>query len=146
MTFNFAIKKNIFVLIKDDYSYQRPLKANIGKSDIEVLNQSIQNIFSISRHWFQYKVPKWLSVMNELQKYVCQRNGQTPGNYNFYASQIENEFIRDNLCILSEYGIPNSAINKLSSDLNKDLSEENVLRQTKRIAQNKTDLIPYERE
>jgi hypothetical protein len=106
MTSNFSTKKNIFALIEKDFSYQRPLKENIKKSDIEVLNQSIANIFSIYRHWFQYKVPKWLSVMNELQKYVCENNNMDPGNYSYYANQIENDFIRDNLTILSEYGIP----------------------------------------
>jgi hypothetical protein len=42
--------------------------------------------------------------MNELQKYVCEKNNMDPGNYSYYANQIENDFIRDNLTILSEYG------------------------------------------
>jgi len=146
MTFNFSIKKNIFALIEDDYSYQRPLKANINKSDIEVLNQSIKNIFSISRHWFQYKIPKWLRVMNELQKYVCEKNGKNPGNYSHYANQIENDFIRDNLGILSEYGIPTSAINKLSSSIDKNLSDDDVLKKVKEVAKSDIGLMQYERD
>ena len=146
MTFNFSIKKDIFALIKDDFSFQRPLKLNIGKSDTEVLNQSIRNIFSISRHWFQYKVPKWLSIMNELQKYVCEKNGKTAGNYSFYASQIENDFIRDNLTILSEYGIPTSAINKLSQKIDEKLSEDEVLVRLRYISRNSDNLLDYEKD
>jgi hypothetical protein len=146
MTFNFSIKKNLFTLIDDDYFYQRPLKVNVNKSNTEVLNQSIKNIFSISRHWFQYKIPKWLSTMNELQKYVCEKHGLNPGSYSFYASQIENDFIRDNLTILSEYGIPASAINKLSSSIDKDLSEDAVLEKVKEITKNNDSLMQYEKD
>ena len=146
MTFNFSIKKNIFALIEDDYSYQRPLKVNIGKTDTEVLNQSIKNIFSISRHWFQYKVPKWLSVMNELQKYVCEKNGKIPGNYSHYASQIENDFISDNLTILSEYGIPTSAINKLEKYIPSEKTESEVITEVLKLVKKDTNLLKYEKE
>ena len=148
MTFNFSIKKNIFALIEDDFSYQRPLKINIEKSDTEVLNQSIKSIFSISRHWFQYKVPKWLSVMNNLQEYVCKKNNINAGNYSFYASQIENDFIPSELSILSEYGIPTSAIKKLENNfLNKQLTEDEVITATKDILQqDKNNLLTYEKE
>ena len=98
------------------------------------------------RHWFQYKIPKWHSIMNELQKYICEKNNKTPGNYSFYAGQIENEFVRDNLSILAEYGIPTSAINKLSSSIDKDLSEDDVLKKAKIIANNNSDLMQYERD
>jgi hypothetical protein len=47
--------------------------------------------------------------------------------YTNYANQIENDFIRDNLTILSEYGIPTSAINKLKGGINQELSEDAVI-------------------
>lgn len=146
MTFNFHIKENIFALIKDDISYQKSLQKNIKKSDTEVLNQSIQDIFSISKHWFQYKVPKWLSVMNELQKYICEKNDISPGNYSYYASRIENDFIRDNLTILSEYGIPTSAINKFGDEISKDLNEDDVIKKVIKISKNNHELLQYERD
>lgn len=146
LTFNYGYKQNIFSLVEDNFIYSKTLKANRDKSDDVLLNESIEEIFNVMRHWFQYKIPKWLSVMNELQKYVCEKNRKTPGNYSFYASQIENEFIRDNLSILAEYGIPTSAINKLSSNIDKNLSEDSVLNKAKEIAKNDSGLMQYERD
>ena len=139
--------------LKDEYKRNDPdfqkykySKILFELSDNELLQKSVNESFQILRHWFQYKVPKWLSVMNELQKYVCKKNGIESGNYSHYASQIENEFIRDNLSILAEYGIPTSAINKLSSSIDKDLSEDDVLKKAKVIANNNSGLIQYERD
>ncbi|VVM18303.1 hypothetical protein BSPWISOXPB_3367 [uncultured Gammaproteobacteria bacterium] len=106
------------------YQYNKTL---FELSDDALLQKSVTESFKILRHWFQYKVPKWLSVMNELQKYVCEKNNMDPGNYSYYANQIENDFIRDNLTILSEYGIPTSAINKLKGGINQELSEDAVI-------------------
>lgn len=145
MTFNYSVKKDIFELIKDDYIYQRPLKANVGKSDVDVLNESIKNIFNISRHWFQYKIPKWLTVMNELQKYICIKNNLKAGNYLHYSSQIENDFIRDNLSILSEYGIPTSAIRKIEKKIDSTLSEDIVIELSKNIVKNSDEFLEYEK-
>ena len=147
MTFNYSVKKDIYELIKDDYIYQRPLKANVGKSDVDVLNESIKNIFNISRHWFQYKIPKWLSVIGELQKYICEKNGFNSGNYTYYSSQLENEFIRTNLTILSEFGIPTSAIKKIEGSIPSEIDEDNVLKFIKKnnIINNGL-LSQYERE
>jgi hypothetical protein len=84
--------------------------------------------------------------MNELQKYVCEKNDIEPGNYSYYASQIENDFIRDNLSILAEYGIPTSAINKLSSRIDEKLSENEVINEVKRIYKDiNLDLLEYEK-
>ncbi len=145
LTFNYAYKKNIFSLVEDNFIYSKTLKANKNKADDTLLNNSIEEIFNVMRHWFQYKIPKWLSVMNELQKYVCEKNGMTPGNYSYYASQIEDDFIRDNLSILAEYGIPTSAINKLSSKIDKDLSESDVIKKVKEICGIDKDLLEYEK-
>lgn len=146
MTFKLSVKKNIFALIKDDYAWRRPLKENINKTNIEVLNESIRNIFSISKHWFQYKVPKWLSVMNEIQSYVCEKNNVKPGSYTFYASQIENDFVPDYLNILIEYGIPKSAVMKIQKITNPDMSEEELLSAVSKYSHNNDNkLIEYEK-
>jgi hypothetical protein len=133
---------------RDDLDFQKYKYSKVlfKFSDNELLQKSITESFQVLRHWFQYKVPKWLSVMNELQKYVCEENGIEPGNYSYYASQIENDFIRDNLSILSEYGIPTSAINKLSLKIDKDLAESEVIEKVKKICDDKDlNLLQYEK-
>jgi hypothetical protein len=32
--------------------------------------------------------------LGKIQKYVCEKNNMDPGNYSYYANQIENDFIR----------------------------------------------------
>jgi hypothetical protein len=55
--------------------------------------------------------------------------------------------VRENLSILVEYGIPKSAIDKLSTKLPKDLDEDSVIDEirNKRLFES-SDLIEYEKE
>jgi hypothetical protein len=83
----------------------------------------------------------------ELQKYVCEKNNLEPGNYTYYASQIENDFVRKNLSILVEYGVPKSAINKLENKISENLNEDQVLDEIKNKGLIEiSDLIDYEKE
>ncbi|MFZ0596682.1 MAG: hypothetical protein WAM46_06850, partial [Flavobacterium sp.] len=90
---------------------------------------------------------KWLSVINEIQKFICEEKGLAPGNYIHYANLIENDFIRENLAILSEYGIPNSAIRKIENKIPSNLNQDEVLNyiKTKNIHLSK-ELLEYERK
>jgi hypothetical protein len=69
------------------------------------------------------------------------------GNYIPYANAIENDFIRENLSILSEYGIPSSAIRKIESKIPTEIEQDNVF---EFIRQNRlhleSELIEYEKE
>lgn len=117
-----------------------------GKTDVELLNQAIQDSFQIFRHWYQYKVPKWLSVINSLQEYVCEKNNLHAGSYIHYASQLENDFIDEHLSIFLEYGIPKSAINKIKPLVSSDNSEDDVIRIVKEYANiNDNGLLAYEK-
>ncbi|QQS59645.1 DEAD/DEAH box helicase [Candidatus Peregrinibacteria bacterium] len=136
---------SILSLVQKNFNYSKNHN-NQNKTDDELLNQSIEEIFNILRHWFQYKIPKWLSVMNELQKYACEKKGVTSGNYSVYAAKIENDFVRDNLTILSEYGIPTSAINKIASSLDKDLSEDEILKKVVEVSLASNELLQYEKD
>jgi hypothetical protein len=85
--------------------------------------------------------------MNELQKYACEKNNLESGNYASYASQIENDFVRKNLSILVEYGIPKSAINKLENKISKDFDEDKILDEIRnRKLIETSELIDYEKE
>ncbi|QNM84904.1 DEAD/DEAH box helicase [Polaribacter pectinis] len=127
MTFNYGLEQNINQLINSNFSYIRNLSSNRNKSDNDLMDIAIQGVFQILKHWFQYKVPKWLSVINEIQKFVCEERGLRAGNYSFYSNHIENDFLPENLSILSEYGIPRSAIKKLGVNIPKDLNQDLIL-------------------
>lgn len=84
-------------------------------------------ILNITRHWFDYKLPKWLSVVSGLQEYVLKKNKMPYGNYSFIAAGLEHGFLPPKLAALMEYDIPYSAIKKLKSILNQDDSPETLI-------------------
>ena len=133
-------------LIKTEFEFLSKQNNYEGKPENEIYDASIQNVFQIIRHWMQYKVPKWLSVISELQRFVCEKKGLIPGDYTGIANLIENAFIPDNLSILVEYGIPISAIRKIKTCLPKDILQDDILDYVK--SHNLADsenLIEYER-
>ena len=145
VTFDYGNDFNINRLVNENFSYLK--SKNNGKTNIELLDNAIQQSFQILKHLFQYKVPKWLSVINNLQEFICNKKDIKPGNYIFYANQIENEFIRDNLSVLYEYGVPSSAIRKLADKIPSDIDEDKVIEYIKNNELiNKSDLISYEKE
>jgi len=146
VTFDYAMNKSISKLVESNISYFRTLKMYENSTDQEIIDDSIRDAFQILRHWFQYKVPKWLSVINSLQKIVCEENGIEPGNYIYYAGQIENDFIENNLSILSEYGIPRSAIDKIKDLIPSNLNEDQVLEKLKIADFGNLRLLDYEKD
>ena len=126
-------KQNIMELVNDMETYikNNPNKPShkkyLNMSEVEIHNEAIKDVFQMLKHWFHYKVPKWINVINELQKYVCEKNNLKPGDYTHYASQIENDFVNDNLSILVEYGIPISAIRKLENKISEDMNEDDII-------------------
>lgn len=68
------------------------------------------------------------------------------GNYSYFANLIESDFIREDLSILSEYGVPSSAIRKLEGMISQGKDADSVLSIIKRkeILENPI-FIDYER-
>lgn len=149
MVWDYSYDKNIFLLIESDITYRlkQAKKSNKKIDEIDIVNEAIQGIFQISKHWFSYKVPKWISVVNSLQQYVFKKNGLEPKSYLFFASQLENDFIRNNLTILSEYGVPNSAIKKLKGYIHSDFDEDKVIKIVQEHANSEnSNLMRYEKD
>lgn len=104
-------------------------------------------VLNVTRHWFDYKLPKWLSVVSELQEYVFKEHNLSSGNYSFLATSLEHGFLPPNLAALMEYDIPYSAINKLKKILPQDRSLEILIADINRLPEDellKHGLLSYE--
>ncbi|MFS2016050.1 DEAD/DEAH box helicase [Massilia sp. CT11-108] len=147
LTFDYGLNKSINAIVKDRFDYARRDPKKAKKSDAILMDDAIRDSFQIMRHWFQYKIPKWLLVVDRIQRFVCAEIGQRPGNYVYYATLLENDFIRENLSILSEFGIPRSAIVKLEKYIRPDLSQDEVISSiSARRLYRAPQLTDYERE
>lgn len=104
-------------------------------------------VLNVARHWFDYKLPKWLSVVSELQEYVFKKHNLPFGNYSFFATSLEHKFLPSNLAALLEYDIPYSAINKLKRILPQDQSPEMLIVHINKMPKDnllRLGLLPYE--
>lgn len=134
-------------LIKSQFDFFSKQKEFINKSENDIYDAAIQDVFQNIKHWMQYKVPKWLSVISELQKFVCTKKGIKPGDYIGVANLLENGFVPENLSILLEYGIPASAIRKLKKSLPNDINQDDIFDYIKKHDLiEKVDLIEYEKD
>lgn len=145
-TFDYSQHKSLQVLIRNTFDYYKTLQQYSSWKNIDILDEAIKDSFQTLRHWFEYKVPKWLTVVNSLQEYVCQKKHIASGSYLFYANLIENDFLSPNLTLLLEYNVPISAIRKIERFLPSDINEDSVLPFILRNhLEQKSGLIEYER-
>lgn len=110
------------------------------------INKVTFNILNAMRHWFDYKLPKLLSTVSKLQEYVFKKHKMKSGDYNAFASAIENGFLFSSLTTLLEYDIPMSAINKLKKHISGDAAFETIYSQLKNMNLDKTRLNNYEKK
>lgn len=110
------------------------------------IDNIIEKVFALQKNWLQYRAPKWINVVDSLQKYATKKLGLLSGDYSYVAEMIENEFIQSSLRILLEYGIPRSAIQKIQLifqmhhiDIGQ-ISEDNVI---KLISQYREEIKRY---
>lgn len=147
LTFDYGNGKSIKQMIASEYQFKtKGIDLDVEQYK-DYLDESIQSIFQIVRHWFQYKVPKWIGVINSLQEYACSIKGKKAGNYAYYASVIENDAIPDNLSLLLEYNIPSSTVKKIINILPQNIYDQELIDYIfdKNIHLN-DNLIQYEKE
>ena len=94
---------------------------------------------------FNLQCLRLFRVIDSLQRYVCEQNGKKPGSYSYFVQQLENDFIRENLSILIEYGIPSNTVHRIADRIPSVLNEDEVIefiRQNKHMVY--CDLLQYE--
>lgn len=141
----FAGTKSLKKMIDNEYDYFKKQNKELfddisnktaRNKDIEKIRMKIDDIvlyvFSLHRKWFQYKLPKWLSIINSLVNYVGNKSGLGAVDYSYFADMLENDFVSPNLRILIEYGVPTTAIQKIDMHKYSELTEEEVMEELKK--------------
>jgi len=108
-----AEEKEIRYVSVDSMFLQFPLEMQAK------VDNAIERLFALQKNWLQYRAPKWINVVDSLQKYATAKCQLRSGDYSYVAEMIENEFIQSALRILIEYGVPISAIQKIQLVMNR---------------------------
>lgn len=117
----------------------------IWLSKSEIKDKAIYELFDLIRNYFEYKIPKVLSVMDSLQKYVFWKKWLETWDYSKFILLLEWWWVGESYILLEEQGVPKSAIDKISKKLWKEISEEHLLSELENnIDENLYGLIPYE--
>lgn len=144
----YRTKKNIIDIVDDIYNSKiESVKTLTEERKARYYDEAVETAFHIYRHWFQFTVPKAFRVVDSIQRLICERRNIKPGSYSFFVQQLENDFIRENLSILVEFGIPSNAVRRLEGIIPAHLSEDEVINFIKENRGNmKKYLLPYESE
>lgn len=140
--------KSIMQIVRDIYEWNIQKSQKIDNIQKEKYwDEAIETAFHIYRHWFQFTVPKTFRVVDSLQRYVCEKHGRKAGSYSYFVQQLENDFLEENLSILTEYGIPNDTIRRIAKFIPKDLQEDDVIVYIKRnMNRISSGLLQYEKD
>lgn len=145
LTIKYATLKSTTALI--NATINEDYWVGLFPNEQERINKVTFFILNVTRHWFDYKLPKWISVLSELQHYVFEKNNRPAGNYSFYSSSLENGFLPKGFAALMEYDIPYSAIKKIQNLLGEsNTAEQNIMyiNRLTRIQLKKMGLLDYE--
>jgi hypothetical protein len=133
-----SIRGMIEAMVKDAFWVNRLPDAH---DRVETI---VDMILQVNQHWFRYKLPKWLSVLSEIQKFVCEKKGLKAGDYSVLANLIESGFLPTHLSALLEYGIPPSAIRKIARYVKQEVTHEELVAIIKSMDFEKMGLLTYE--
>lgn len=95
-------------MIIDQYLYYKKM----NKKD--PLNKAIDYILKFQRTEASFEIPKILSVLDSIQRYIFLNSGMRHGDYSLFSSLLECEQVDERFQFLIDYGIPSSAVKKLN--------------------------------
>lgn len=92
---------------------------NLNKKTKENFHEkAIDEVLKFIRNDGSFKIPKLLSVVDSIQRYVFETNGSSEyGDYSIFTSLLENDKISEHFRFLIDFGVPSTAIKKLEIHL-----------------------------
>jgi hypothetical protein len=109
-------------------------------------NAAVQQVLDFLRLWAGFHFPRLLLALDRIQRDVFSRAGIRPGNYEVYASRVENYFLDQALVALDEYGVPLELARKIEPFLQPNGDLDEVLRRLKAIDVRSLNVSRFERQ
>ncbi len=90
--------------------------------------KAIEEVLKFVRNDANYKIPKILSVVDSIQRYTFEKNGNHEyGDYSIFNSLLENGNIGEHFRFLIDFGVPSSAVKKLEIQFKKsNKTDDNI--------------------
>jgi hypothetical protein len=110
-------------------------------------DKKIEEAFDFIRFWIDHNLPALIRTVDRIAKEILPQRGINPGNYEAYASRMEQGFQPPMLLTAEEYGIPSQITRKLMTGMTapKDLDE--LLSRLKNLSSRQAERLgDFERE
>jgi hypothetical protein len=106
----------------------------------------VQVVLDFLRLWANFNFPRLLRAIDRIQKDVSKRLGFRPGDFEFFATAVENYFFDPAIVALDEYGIPLEVARKLETPLQPIGNLDDVLTKLKHLDLARTGLSDFEKD
>lgn len=116
---------------------------------IDTVDKAVQKASNLSRKWFEFRFPKLLLALQQIQESVFKQHEKPYGDYKFYASLVESACCSPTLASLQEFGLPISLLKHLEPYLDlRTLEDEGdldkLILQIKKLDVESLSLDPFE--
>ena len=110
------------------------------------VDKAVQRVLDFLRLWANFHFPRLVRAINKIQIDVSRRLGFKPGDFDHFATAVENYFLDPALVALDEYGIPLEVARKIQSAIRPDGNLDEVLARLKVLRLDRLNLSDFERE
>jgi len=107
---------------------------------------AVQQVLDFLRLWANFHFPRLLRALDKIQQDLFSRARLRPGNYEYFASRVENYFLDPAIVALDEYGIPLEIARKLHPILATDGDLDATLERMRALNLERTDLTRFEKK
>jgi RAD3-like DEAD/DEAH box helicase/helicase-like protein len=113
-----------------------------GQYAAETPDEAVERVLEFDRTWASFELPRLLRAFSAVRSHVL----EGPGNYSFYASQVENLFRQPFQVALEEFGLPLQITDKLGSMLANVGSLDSALDRIRHLSPDSLELDSFEAE
>jgi DEAD/DEAH box helicase len=126
-------------VIEDRITYRKNIEPDVLPGVI------VQKVLDFTRLWANFHFPKLLRVIDRIQRDVFSRFDMETGDYEAFASQVENLFMDPVAMALDEYGIPLEIVRKIEDRVIVQGDLDESLNRLKKLDLSLPELTRFER-
>lgn len=92
--------------LRDRMPYPDQIQGEIVSGYSGTADRAVDKVLDFERSWATFHFPRYLMALHRIQEHVLKELGESPGEYTFYAAQVESLFRKPTLVHLDEFGLP----------------------------------------